>query len=628
MSIAALARQMSLDSKEKPTAPRTMVAVKAPGFGLKVDGKDARPRFPNAISGWRSNGVPVREQRMLAFIDRISDKPNWETKVFDETILAKWREEASARPEDLNGDVVLSEEMFDFCIKELQDKAETFKKTGLVNIYDSEVTIVKSDTAVSEDLRQSLIQAVKVLEDVPDHKKDWHPGSEGTVLDLLHPSLFPVIFGVTRALPEGTVPIENCISYTGKGELTDKFEPPEGGKKEYGSFQWLPTDVELTDSGAKFLGYVNNLHPERHAEVVKVLEKMVDAALPLWNESLSGYYLRPRIDLAGTGSDDWCYPEGLKYQIPGREGPMSWWDPVTDEVGEGVLDEETGEMEYEEDEDDDWKYESHFYDWKTSNRILVYREPRAYEPQASLPKTHCRDLEDLVTDLKKQSPDNTIQVIVKLANIELTPENPHYAGGSWHVEGALNEGICATAIYYYEQDNITDSHLRFRQGLDAEEIIMLPEQNEYESLERFLGVEQEGSAVQELGEVLTRESRMLVFPNCMQHQVQPFELQDPTRPGRRKILAMFLIDPNRPVLSTCNVPPQRRDWWADEVRRQNALDKLPAELFDHTVGLVDDFPISWEKALEYREKLMEERSNMNDKVTDEIISEAFSFCEH
>ncbi|CAI4211668.1 unnamed protein product [Parascedosporium putredinis] len=535
-----------------------MVAVKAPGFGLKVDGKDARPRFPNAISGWRSNGVPVREQRMLAFIDRISDKPNWETKVFDETILAKWREEASARPEDLNGDVVLSEEMFDFCIKELQDKAETFKKTGLVNIYDSEVTIVKSDTAVSEDLRQSLIQAVKVLEDVPDHKRTGTPARRG---------------------PSSTCSI---------------LRSSRGRQKEYGSFQWLPTDVELTDSGAKFLGYVNNLHPERHAEVVKVLEKMVDAALPLWNESLSGYYLRPRIDLAGTGSDDWCYPEGLKYQIPGREGPMS----------------------------------CHFYDWKTSNRILVYREPRAYEPQASLPKTHCRDLEDLVTDLKKQSPDNTIQVIVKLANIELTPENPHYAGGSWHVEGALNEGICATAIYYYEQDNITDSHLRFRQGLDAEEIIMLPEQNEYESLERFLGVEQEGSAVQELGEVLTRESRMLVFPNCMQHQVQPFELQDPTRPGRRKILAMFLIDPNRPVLSTCNVPPQRRDWWADEVRRQNALDKLPAELFDHTVGLVDDFPISWEKALEYREKLMEERSNMNDKVTDEIISEAFSFCEH
>ena len=42
-----------------------------------------------------------------------------------------------------------------------------------------------------------------------------------------------------------------------------------------------------------------------------------------------------------------------------------------------------------------------------------------------------------------------IQVIVKLANIHLTPERPKYMGGSWHVEGMLNETIVASAIYYY-----------------------------------------------------------------------------------------------------------------------------------------------------------------------------------
>ena len=29
----------------------------------------------------------------------------------------------------------------------------------------------------------------------------------------------------------------------------------------------------------------------------------------------------------------------------------------------------------------------------------------------------------------------TIQCIIKLANIVLTPENPEYTGGKWHVEG-------------------------------------------------------------------------------------------------------------------------------------------------------------------------------------------------
>jgi len=57
-----------------------------------------------------------------------------------------------------------------------------------------------------------------------------------------------------------------------------------------------------------------------------------------------------------------------------------------------------------------------------------------------------------------------LQVIVKLANIELTPSRPHYPGSSWHLEGAANEFIVATGIYYFEQTNITPSTLEFRVG--------------------------------------------------------------------------------------------------------------------------------------------------------------------
>ena len=32
----------------------------------------------------------------------------------------------------------------------------------------------------------------------------------------------------------------------------------------------------------------------------------------------------------------------------------------------------------------------------------------------------------------------TVQIIVKLANIILTPEKPEYEGGTWHVEGRLS----------------------------------------------------------------------------------------------------------------------------------------------------------------------------------------------
>ena len=39
--------------------------------------------------------------------------------------------------------------------------------------------------------------------------------------------------------------------------------------------------------------------------------------------------------------------------------------------------------------------------------------------------------------LKEKYGQRGLQIIVKLANIELTPDNPEYEGGSWHVEGQM-----------------------------------------------------------------------------------------------------------------------------------------------------------------------------------------------
>lgn len=146
---------------------------------------------------------------------------------------------------------------------------------------------------------------------------------------------------------------------------------------------------------------------------------------------------------------------------------------------------------------------------------------------------------------------------------------------------------------------------------------MIPEQSEFSSLEAYLGIaNEEDAALQQLGQVLTREGRLLAFPNSLQHQVQPFELQDESRPGHRKILAMFLVDPHRPMLSSATVPPQRRDWWADEVRAAGGLPMLQAELFDLTVDLIDDFPMSQEQADQIRLDLMEQRGMFTDTLNE------------
>ena len=64
------------------------------------------------------------------------------------------------------------------------------------------------------------------------------------------------------------------------------------------------------------------------------------------------------------------------------------------------------------------------------------------------------------------------------------------------------------------------------------------------------------------------------------------------------MLTLHLIDPNRGIMSTSMVPCQRRDWWADEVRKSwPALYRLPTELYHHIIDMMgdDSYPISVEE---------------------------------
>jgi hypothetical protein len=81
----------------------------------------------------------------------------------------------------------------------LKLKVETRdKKTGIeVSTVDG---TFHSDTLIDESLRQELIEAVGLLENVQEGEKDWHPGSNNQVLDLVHPSLFPLVIGKSPVL--------------------------------------------------------------------------------------------------------------------------------------------------------------------------------------------------------------------------------------------------------------------------------------------------------------------------------------------------------------------------------------------------------------------------------------------
>jgi hypothetical protein len=142
------------------------------------------------------------------------------------------------------------------------------------------------------------------------------------------------------------------------------------------------------------------------------------------------------------------------------------------------------------------------------------------------------------------------------------------------------------------------------------------------------GCENGESSIQYLGDVITKEGRIVTFPNVFQHQVQPFKLDDSTKAGHRKILALFLVDPHIRIISSANIPVQQREWWAEEVRSLAMFPQLPIEIYKEVIDNVDDFPISPEDAKALRLELMEERKAFVVKHDQKFAETTFNLCEH
>ncbi|TFK26792.1 hypothetical protein FA15DRAFT_679397 [Coprinopsis marcescibilis] len=548
--------------------------------------------------------LPLRELSILNFINKVTDKPNWTAKVLDEEILHKWKAETVGDP-----NVDMTESMFDWCIDELRWKAEQFKSSpaGAISIYNGD--IVKSDIAVSQETKERLQKAVKVLEDVPEKQKDWHPGSNGQVLDLVHPSLFPFIFGRSKILDIGAkaTTLEDCIRRCGEGEAVPpptyqevKTQPWEYRKPRNpwsDNFQWLGKKLRFTT-------YINNLHPARHTELYGVIEEVLTATIPLWERSLAPW---------ATEFTQW--PTRIPYENCEYD-PDPENGPETD--GPQQLPNEHA--------DDYWQRRGQWYE---DTRRVKLPEPGVFK-DCDLPTTEKRRY----LSLKELYGTQGIQVIVKLANIELTPNNPEYPGGSWHVEGKLNEHICATSIYYYSSQNITSSSLAFRQHISPDDPSEISNaQDHHDWLSEVFGLEQHGPCVQNVGAIETKEGRLVTFPNILQHQVQPFKLLDPTKPGHRKILAFFLVDPSTRIISTANVPCQRLDWWKDATISEGAgltsgLFELPPELQHQVFEGVDGFPINPDDAMAIRLEFMEERKQYVISHTNDFMKDTISLCEH
>lgn len=134
-------------------------------------------------------------------------------------------------------------------IKKLENlqkkKCSSFTQSGIIN------------KVINNKIKITLLEQINQFKNTI--KIDYHPGSYNKVLDIIHPSLYPLIKKVQK-------------SYS-KYDFWNRHY-------EASNYQWLPSEFKITnDRKCKFSSYINNL-PISQAEMYQQLELLFESILP------------------------------------------------------------------------------------------------------------------------------------------------------------------------------------------------------------------------------------------------------------------------------------------------------------------------------------------------------------
>ncbi|KAL3937607.1 MAG: hypothetical protein SGBAC_007316 [Bacillariaceae sp.] len=164
-----------------------------------------------------------------------------------------------------------------------------------------------------------------------------------------------------------------------------------------------------------------------------------------------------------------------------------------------------------------------------------------------------------------------VQVVTKIVDYELGPGETYE--GVWHVEGMSHEEIVATAIYFIDRDDdIVGGDILFKRAFHKQEAMYIfshVAQDRPQAMEEIID-----DGLMPLGTVETRQGRLVVFPNSHVHKVSKIEnisIEEGGEKQKRRIVVFFLINPERRIVSTREVPVQQ-EHAGGTMKRKDALE--------------------------------------------------------
>ncbi|KAG9661503.1 hypothetical protein KCU64_g2514, partial [Aureobasidium melanogenum] len=487
-------------------------SLKVPGFSDVPLDLEFYPqnRFTHGATEWAQwPNLTARELAMLGLINDLTEEHGWHENIFDDNLMVDWRMQALSRP-------LVSPKAWDWCLAELRDKVPYFEQTGNIVVFNTGAGIVKSD-AVAEMIQTELRDAAELVE------ADEKATRQQAVLNLVDPSLFPLVYGRTRVLMDsGRVSLDNTINSFGRGEIVLEFPPGYFRRQRHvllpypawseevtsretnyddgkwsARYQWLPCEVEfINNSGTdvRITSYVNNLHPIRSHALYGTIAKLISQSIEPWNQILikqNRGRTPMRIRTYGSEPDNerpkWATRNNLRELESDRNNTA--FKEAVDKIKEYLaLPEKLEEREGNQisptwEIEDGGLWEALYTKWK---RLRTWRHP---EPGTAFGYNDWKAgrAGKTIIDRKIDDPGfNTchnfykvalqdsfrkkgLQVVVKILSIELTPEDSACRGTDWHLDGMLNDHIVASALHVFDVKNVTEARLSFRQQTRMEQ---------------------------------------------------------------------------------------------------------------------------------------------------------------
>ncbi|KAJ2507931.1 hypothetical protein IWW47_000869 [Coemansia sp. RSA 2052] len=368
-------------------------------------------------------------------------KPDWIETLKDAEMCADWAAEAKAKQ--------LTDVEFCYLLDELEYYSSLHPTGSNVRLSAAD-GVWLSDTLIDTETTNRLKEYAAILESTPSRQKDWHPDDRSHVLNLIDPSLFPLIYSRSKLCRQPCASPQAALNPGVPGEF------PGSRTKWYGALRgsdyyipplnpfyfqcasdkssWLPSEFRMADDGAVTIeSYINNLHPIKHAALYPAIASIFSKFLPLLEQVVTDlvHPHRPRVVL-----------DLSKYYQSDKPKP-----------------------EY-----DDRYYEEKYKEWK-KRATFVYPQP-----------------EPFVAPARPASPyklcGRRLQAIVRMSSVELSLESPSYSGEDWSLAGLGNERIIATGVFFYDVANVSQRNLQFHQERSVFPSILQHKMPELELVDR------------------------------------------------------------------------------------------------------------------------------------------------